>query len=238
LIALALPLNALYLTVVGALCMFLLFVHHVHFLLYVPTIGMIALLRHRAEARLDMAHFAPLVVVALAVLAAFVFLAFFVRPQVSPDVFLEAMRERARDPLDPGVLQLWYSTIGQELQLTLDYMPVNMRRLPIYAAVIALHVPLMTYFAAAIRALEYRVDRLLVLGGLAGITAGYIVICIVIFDYSRWVSSWAVCMMLMMFVVRLLPSREAPSMIAPTPRNAALAWIITVIPRLGISKPF
>jgi hypothetical protein len=64
LIALALPLNAFYVVIVGALGILLLFVHHLHFLLYLPAIGLIALLRHRAAGRLDAARLAVMAVLA------------------------------------------------------------------------------------------------------------------------------------------------------------------------------
>jgi hypothetical protein len=46
--------------------------------------------------------------------------------------------------------------------------------------------------------------------GLAGITAGYVVIFVVVFDYSRWVSNWAVCMFPCMLALKLVsaPARE------------------------------
>jgi hypothetical protein len=102
-----------------------------------------------------------------------------------------------------------------------------------------MHSPLIGYFSRMIRGLASETDRQLVLAGIGTITAGYIVICGVVFDYARWVSNWAVCMMLLMFAVRLLPSCESASVpIARTPRNAALAWIVTLIPRVGNTVPF
>jgi hypothetical protein len=61
-----------------------------------------------------------------------------------------------------------------------------------------------------------------------------------VFDYSRWVSNWATCMILAMHAVRLLPSAKiAPVPIDPArPRNRWLGWIISLVPRVGIIKPF
>jgi len=238
LIVLALPLNAFYMLAAAGLCIFLLFVHHIHFLLYVPAIGLIALLRHRAAEKCNRAFVAQAAIVALATCAAFVFLTFFVRPPVSPEIFLQSLRDRAADPVDPDVLRLWYSTIAEEIERARFVMAGNLMRVPIYAVLILLHGPLIGYFCRLLRALANRADRLFVVAGLAVITAGYIAICVVVFDYSRWVSNWAVCMMLVMFAVRLLPSRAAEATIALTPRNATLAWIVTLIPRVGITRPF
>lgn len=239
LVALVLPLNGLFLPLVGAACVFLLFVHHLHFLLYIPAIGVIVLLRYRA-ARL----WAPSVVVRIGALAlvvgmVFVLLAFFIRPPVAPDVFFQALRDRALDPISPGVTLLWYSTIAEEIRATISTLPMNLARVPIYAALILLHAPLISYFFRMVRLLEERVDFLLVILGLIAITGGYIAICVVVFDYSRWVSNWAVCMMLVMFAVRLLPSRKRiATPIALTRSNTTLAAIVTLIPRVGITKPF
>jgi hypothetical protein len=46
-------------------------------------------------------------------------------------------------------------------------------------------------------------------------------------------------MMLIMFAVRRLPARERIAIPIPlTPRNTVLAAIVTLIPRVGITKPF
>jgi hypothetical protein len=237
LIALLLPVNAIYLTIVSALCLTLLFVHHIHVLLYIPTIGLIVLLRQRAAGKWNRHFLVQAAVYALAIGAVFAFLAFVLRPPVSPEVFLQALRDRALDPLDAEVLRMWYETIGQEYQRTMLAPVRNLVRIPIFAVLILLHAPLIAYFADLMRGLANRADRLFVVAGLVAVTVGHVVICVVVFDYSRWISAWAVCMMLVMFAVRLLPARE-PSAVAITPRNAMLAWILTLIPRVGVTKPF
>jgi len=76
---------------------------------------------------------------------------------------------------------------------------------------------------------------------LAAITAGYIPICIVAHDYARWVSSWAVCMFLAMHAIRLLPSTRAddtPPLAPDSKTNLVLGWIVTAIPRVGVTIPF
>jgi hypothetical protein len=61
-----------------------------------------------------------------------------------------------------------------------------------------------------------------------------------VFDYPRWVANWGVCMILTMHAVRSLPSPEADAVpIDPTiAKNRWFGWILTLIPRVGISKPF
>jgi hypothetical protein len=239
LIALVLPLQAFYLPVVGVLCVILLFIHHLHFLLYIPAILLIALLRHRARGTSLPSVALRLGLVAAVISLTFVYLAIIVRPSVPPDVFLEGLRARGHDPVEGGVLKLWFSTIAEEMRDTMDSLPKNLKRVPVYGVLIWLHAPLYAYARQMVRTLSSELDRLCVLVGVVAITLGYFVICAVVFDYARWVSNWAVCMMLVMFAVRPLPSNEPMAVpIAPTRRNAAFAWALTFIPRVGTVMPF
>src|SRR5262249_21388164 len=97
---------------------------------------------------------------------------------------------------------------------------------------------LIAYFAGMIHALASRLDRRLVVVGLIAVTAGYGPIFVVALDYARWVANWGVCMMLVMFAAARLPVRERLAGLARMPRHVVLAWILTLIPRTGITKPF
>jgi hypothetical protein len=91
-----------------------------------------------------------------------------------------------------------------------------------------------------VRALSRPLDRRLLIAGLVGVTLGYVTIGLVVFDYPRWVSNWAVCMLLIMHAARLLPATQIdPVPIDPTlPKNRWFGWILALIPRVGINKPF
>ena len=61
----------------------------------------------------------------------------------------------------------------------------------------------------------------------------------IVFDYSRWVSNWAVCMFLMLHAVKMLPaSRETSSVPSNDTKTTIFGAIITLIPRVGIVRPF
>jgi hypothetical protein len=97
------------------------------------------------------------------------------------------------------------------------------------------------YFKSLVRSLANPLQRKAVIVGVSTICAGYVIMCAVVFDYSRWVSNWAVCMFLAMLATRLLPSTLESSTrpIAPdTRQNLTLGWIVALIPRVGITKPF
>jgi hypothetical protein len=60
-----------------------------------------------------------------------------------------------------------------------------------------------------------------------------------VFDYSRWVSNWAVCMFLILHAVKELPaSHVVPPIPAHDPKTTVFGWIVTLIPRVGIVRPF
>jgi len=60
-----------------------------------------------------------------------------------------------------------------------------------------------------------------------------------VFDYSRWISNWAVCLFLLMHAVKTLPaSREAPAIAGDDRKTTIFGWIVTLIPRVGIVRPF
>jgi hypothetical protein len=244
LIALLLPVNLALPLIMGAISCVLLFVHHLHLLLYVPTIGLIVLLRTLADGRVDLrAALLAGTVVTIAIGGCFYFLAFHGSVPIPVDEFTAALRARAiNSPEKIGgyLVQIFYTDIAYEIDETMKGLPNNALRFPIYLILIYLHLPLISYFRRLTSSLARRQDRLLVVAGLIGVTLGYGVIGVVVFDYPRWVSNWAVCMILIMHAVRSLPSTQSDSVpIDPTlSKNRWFGWILAVIPRVGINKPF
>jgi hypothetical protein len=68
----------------------------------------------------------------------------------------------------------------------------------------------------------------------------------IVFDYSRWISNWAVCLFLILHAVKALPaSKDTPPISADDRKTSAddrktivFGWIVTLIPRVGIVRPF
>ena len=62
---------------------------------------------------------------------------------------------------------------------------------------------------------------------------------VMVFDYWRWISNWAVGMLLILHAVKTLPASQAVSAI-PTrdPKATLFGWIVTLVPRVGIVRPF
>jgi len=60
-----------------------------------------------------------------------------------------------------------------------------------------------------------------------------------VFDYSRWISNWAVCMFLILHAVKMLPAaRKMPAIPSEDRTTNIFGLIITLIPRVGIIRPF
>jgi hypothetical protein len=241
LIALLIPVGPLYPLLIAAGCVGLILIHHLHFLLYIPTIGFIVFVRYGALPRVTLGKGIYGLVLVLLVSATFVAAAFFGRVTVPPETFLAYVRARAADPIDPSNVWMWYSTIEQEIRSTWDRLGVHALRFPVYAALVALHAPVGRYFKSMIGALSTAFLRFASIAALVAISVGYLVICIVAHDYARWVSSWAVCMFLTMHAVRLLPStagQNDPPIRPDKKANLVLGWIVTAIPRVGVTIPF
>jgi len=62
---------------------------------------------------------------------------------------------------------------------------------------------------------------------------------LIVFDYSRWVSNWAVCLFLILHAIKALPaSRVVPPISGDDRKTGMLGWIVTLIPRVGVIRPF
>ncbi|MEW6641175.1 MAG: hypothetical protein AB1586_11770 [Pseudomonadota bacterium] len=230
----------LYVLAAAAGSMILILIHHVHMLLYIPTIGAIVILRHHLMQRVTIGGVVLSALLAGAVGALFVIMQFYGSPTVPFEAFSQHLHDRASDPADVNISAgIFYRTFGDEIRDTWALMPKNLLRVPIYLALIALHAPLIRYFRDLVRALAERRHRVAVILAALGISIGYLVIFATVFDYARWISDWATCMLLLMFAVRQLPAALDVALIpAAAPQPRALGWILTVIPRVGLTKPF
>src|SRR5258708_17336435 len=129
--------------------------------------------------------------------------------------------------------------LSKELGDTWQRMPSNLLGVPVFALLIWLHAPLWRYFAELIRALRDDFHRRVVVAALAMVSAGYLIIFATVFDYSRWISNWAVCMFLILHAVKALPASQAVPPIATDDKKTTIfGWIVTLIPRVGIVRPF
>jgi hypothetical protein len=146
------------------------------------------------------------------------------------------------DPTRTNLLSfsyIWYQPLSREIQDTWERMPSNILGVPVFALLIWLHTPLWRYFADLIRSLSDEFHRRVVIAAILMVSAAYLIMFAIVFDYSRWISNWAVCMFLILHAIKTLPSSKLVPLISRDDRKTMfLGWIVTLIPRVGIVRPF
>jgi hypothetical protein len=242
-ILLLLPAGSLWFVALAALfAIILVLIHHIHLLMYVPTIITIVVLRHylaRGLVRTSLAFG----IAALLLVSALFFAAQFLGTMPIPEAdFVQYLNGRMADPSRTDLLRfayIWYQPLARELSDTWALMPHNILGVPVFALLIWLHTPLWRYFTGLISALASETHRRLVIAALIGVSLAYLIMFAMVFDYSRWVSNWAVCMFLLLHAVRTLPAAKETALIPAQDRNTnTFGLIVTLIPRVGIVRPF
>jgi hypothetical protein len=240
---LLIPARSIAFVIFGAFAsMILILIHHIHLLMYVPTMAVIVVLRYylvqgfgRRNALIGIGSIAA---IGLLFLAA----QFWGTMAVPEQEFVAYLQSRMADPSQTSLLSfsyIWYQPLTKEIADTWARMPSNLLGVPVFALLIWLHTPLWRYFARLIRALSFESHRRVVIAALILVSAGYLIIFATVFDYSRWISNWAVCMFLILHAVKTLPCTQVVPPIPANDRNTTiLGWIVTLIPRVGIVRPF
>jgi hypothetical protein len=237
------PARPVFFVLLAALAsMILILIHHIHLLMYVPTIAVIVVLRHYLVRGLDRQNVAIGIAAALCI-GLFFFAAQFRGTMAVPETeFVRYLASRMADPSRANLLSfsyIWYQPLSKEISDTWERMPSNLLGLPVFALLIWLHSPLWRYFADLIRSLAEDFHRRVVIAAIVAVSAAYLIMFAIVFDYSRWVSNWAVCLFLILHAVKALPASQAmPPMSGHDRKITILGWIVTLIPRVGIVRPF
>src|SRR6267378_2076236 len=226
----------------AAASMILVLIHHIHLLMYVPTIAVIVVLRYYLVQGFNRRNATVGIAVVACIGLLFFAAQFYGTMTVSHDEFVRYLQGRMADPARTNLLSfsyIWYQPLAQEIRETWTRMPSNLLGVPVFALLIWLHVPLWRVFVNLIRALSIQSHRRIVVAALVMVSAAYLIMFAIVFDYSRWISNWAVCMFLILHVVRTMPSSQTVPPIATDDRKTSiLGWIVTLIPRVGIVRPF
>jgi len=231
--------SALFVLLAAALSIVLVLIHHIHLLMYVPTIAVVVVIRHYLVAGLGRENVAVGLLATVALGALFVAAQFWGTMPIPETQFVDHLKSRtARSDL-LIFSYIWYQPLSKEISDTWARMPSNSLGLPVFALLIWLHTPLWGYFAEAVRALADDWHQRIVIAGLIAVSIGYLIIFAIVFDYSRWVSNWAVCMFLILHAVKILPSAKVvPPIPAEDRKTRVFGWVVTLIPRVGIVRPF
>jgi hypothetical protein len=237
------PARSVVFVILAALAsMILILIHHIHLLMYVPTIAVIVVLRYYLAQGVTRRN--AIIGIAAAMCVGLLFLAtqFWGTMPVPPDEFVHHLQNRMADPTRTNLLSfsyIWYQPLAREIHDTWDRMPSNILGIPVFALLIWLHAPLWKYFVSLIRSLSEDLHRQIVIAAIVMVSLAYLIMFGIVFDYSRWVSNWAVCMFLILHAVKTLPSSKVVPPISTNDRNTTiLGWIVTLIPRVGIVRPF
>nr|WP_249802565.1 hypothetical protein [Bradyrhizobium sp. 44] len=242
-ILLLVPAGSLLFVALAALfSIILVLIHHIHLLMYVPTIITIVVIRHYLTHGCGRTNVAFGIIALLAVSALFFAAQFWGTMPIPEADFVAYLKSRMADPSQADLLQfayIWYQPLAREISDTWGRLPHNILGVPVFVLLIWLHTPLWRYFANLIGALANDTHRRLVVAALAGVSLACLVMFAMVFDYSRWISNWAVCMFLILHAVKMLPAaRETPLIPAEDRKTNIFGLIVTLIPRVGIVRPF
>jgi hypothetical protein len=233
--------SLLFVAAAAVASMILILIHQIHFLMYVPTIAAIVVLRYYLVRGVSRQDAIAGIAACAGVIVLFLIVQFDGSMAVPEAQFIDYLSGRMADPSQTRLLSfsyIWYQNLSTEIHDTWARMPSNLLGVPVFALLIWLHAPLWKYFAALIRALSDDLHRRVVIAAIVGVSAGYLIIFATVFDYSRWISNWAVCMFLILHAVKTLPGSDVAPAAGEDRRNRVFGWVVTLIPRVGIVRPF
>jgi hypothetical protein len=240
---LLIPARSLFYVLLAALLsMILVLIHHIHLLMYVPVIATIVVLRYYLVQGVSRTG----VITGVAALAAtgvlFIAAQFYGTMAVPEADFANYLQGRMADPSRTDLLSfayIWYQPLSKEVADTWGRLPHNSLGIPVFALLIWLHTPLWRYFVDLIGALSIDMHRRLVIASITIVSLAYLIMFAMVFDYSRWISNWAVCLFLILHAVKTLPtSRDVAPLSGDDRKTLIFGWIVTLIPRVGIVRPF
>src|SRR5712672_853956 len=223
-----------YVALAALFSIILVLIHHIHLLMYVPTIAVIVILRHYLVQGLTRRNVAAGVAGLVLCGVLFVAVQFYGTMAAPQQEFVQYLESRMADPSQTSLLSfayIWYQPLSKEILDTWHRLPSNIWGVPVFALLIWLHSPLWRYFAGLIGALASEAHRRIVIAALLIVSAGYLIMFAIVFDYSRWVSNWAVCLFLILHAVKMLPASGDTELISGDNRKTKVfGWIITLIP--------
>ncbi len=222
--------------------MILILIHHIHLLMYVPTIVAIVVLRYYLVRDVSPSGVITGVTALAAVGVLFIAAQFYGTMALPETDFVDYLQGRMADPSRTDLLSfayIWYQPLSKEVADTWGRLPHNSLGIPVFALLIWLHTPLWRYFAKLIGALSIDMHRRIVIAAIAVVSLAYLIMFAMVFDYSRWISNWAVCLFLILHAVKALPASRDVAQVSPDDRKTQIfGWIISLIPRVGIVRPF
>lgn len=240
-VMLLVPARSFWFVLLGAaMSQLLIQIHNGQTLLFVPTILLIVVTRYFLSRPVNYFEIAGGCLLLVLTAAGTLLTVFYGDVSVPREEFIRYLQSRSLATKETWLtyVYVWYDPPSEGIRLTWSLFPRLVLYVPVYAVLIALHAPLIRYYRTAIDALSQR-DRRFILAGMAGITGAYVLVFAMVLDYARWVSDWVVCMMLVLHLVKQLPSiRPVPLIESDNWRNIGLGTVVSIIPRVGGVTPF
>src|SRR6202045_4614702 len=234
--------SVIFVALAASASIILILIHHIHLLMYVPTIAVIVVLRYYLVQGFTRQNAIVGIAAIMAVGLLFLAAQFWGSLAVAEAEFISYLQSRMANPARTTLLSfsyIWYQPLSREIHDTWERMPSNIFGVPVFALLIWLHTPLWRHFADLIRSLSDEIHRRVVIAAIVTVSCAYLVMFAMVFDYSRWISNWAVCMFLILHAVKTLPaSQGVPPISGEDRKTTILGWIVTLIPRVGIVRPF
>jgi hypothetical protein len=219
----------------------LVLIHHIHLLMYVPTIATIVLLRYYLVQGVSRKNAVVGLTLLMAVGALFIAAQFYGTMAVPEAEFTTYLQSRMANPSRNVLLSfgyIWYQPLAKEISDTWDRLPHNLLGIPVFALLIWRHTPLWQYVRMLIAARSATAHRRIVVSAIVVVSLAYLVMFAMVFDYSRWISNWSVCLFLILHAVKMLPaSKHAPPISTDDRKTMAFGWIVTLIPLVGVVRP-
>src|SRR5258708_4073375 len=168
----------------AAASMILILIHHIHLLMYVPTIAVIVVLRHYLVQGMSRQNAIVGIAATASVSVLFFAAQFYGSMSVPKEEFVHYLQGRMADPAKAYLLTfpyIWYQPLADEIRNTWARMPSNLLGVPVFALLIALHAPLWKYFRDLIRSLAQIAHRRIVVAAVVLVSFGYLVLFAMVF---------------------------------------------------------
>lgn len=239
--AVVMPVRMAAIVALGALSCLLILVHHLHATIYIPAIYGIVAIRLVAAKR---ANALPSLLVHAACLSGvvlvFLFATFWGKPSLLRSEFMTWIASKSLRSFPELHVDMWYSTIYQELSRSLGMVWPQALRLPLYAAFVLIHLPLIGVLIGSLPPRgEHLLARRLTALVLIAVAAGYVITNVITFDYARHLGNLAMCALLIgLTLIRETEGMlEVPEDILARPWNVSAAALIAGIPWIGTVFP-
>src|ERR1700675_958829 len=153
-VLLLIPARSLAYVLLAALAsMILVLVHHIHLLMYVPTIAVIVLLRYYLVQGFNRQNVSVGIAAALCVGLLFLAAQFWGTMAVPEAEFVRYLQGRMAAPRRTNLISfsyIWYQPLSREVADNWARLPSNILGVPVFALLIWLHTPLWKYFISLI----------------------------------------------------------------------------------------